>query len=324
MSAMGQSTLTLTQVAKEPLKAEEGSHLPSFRTLLACTDLSPASRRALEKAGQICRLAGARLLLLHVSQTGPFSARPGDGKEDLAEEFCLSDRKLEQYAEELRRSGVVVERLLEDGTPADVILRCMDDRNVDLVILGTHGMVGKERLFCGSTAEEVLRKAHRPVMTVGPRAARNEGEKMGPVIFATDFHASSTEAVRYAAALAETTNAPLHCLHVLPLAIEVEGRAPIIPHVMTEALRHLLAQKQITLKDVHCTVAYGSDVSRAIVEYADAHDAQAIILGVQRASWLAVHMAPHITYRIIVTAPCPVLTTSLEAEPYHLQAVACL
>lgn len=325
MSPMGQNTLERTHVEAMPSLYEETAKLPSFRTLLACTDLSSTSRLALQESGRLCGIMGAHLVLLHVCETSPLAGGSAEGAEELAERFCMKDRALSQDAEELRQAGVSVETVFEEGTPSDVILKCIASRNIDLAILGTHGIAGKERLFCGSTAEEILRKACCAVLTVGPRAARNKASQTGPVVFATDFHASSTEAVRYAASLAVTAKASLHCLHVLPLAMEgEEGSVPIIPHVMTEALRHLLVQKKIDLNDVVCDVTYGSEVSQAVVDYAKVHNAQAIVLGVKRASWVVAHLAPHVTYRIIVTAPCPVLTISSDSEISPPQAIACL
>ena len=324
MGPISENTLEPTDVEAAPPLYKQASKVPPFRTVLACTDLSPASRPALQEAGRLCGMMGAHLVLLHSCETSPLSARAAEGAEDLAEQFCIHDRELLQYADELRAAGISVETVFEEGTPSDVILKYMASRNIDLAILGTHGMAGRDRLFCGSTAEEVLRTAHCPVVTVGPRAARNKVSQIGPVVFATDFHASSTEGVRYAASLAVIAKVSLHCPHVLPLAMEGEGKAPIIPHVMTEALRHLLAQKQIDLNDVVCDVIYGSEVSQAVVDYAKAHNAQAIVLGVKRASWLVTHLAPHVTYRIIVTAPCPVLTISSDFETSPLQATACL
>ncbi len=292
--------------------ATTGPSRPSFHNVLVCTDLSPASTPALHEAARFCRVAGSHLVVLHACQCGLLSKGTEEGIDQVAEQLCRQDGKLQRVADEMRRSGVSVETVLEYGPTSEVILKCMATMHIDLAILGTHGATGTERLFWGSTAEEVLRKASCPVMTVGPRGTVSKADGPRPVIFATDFQSCSTEAVHLASAMAKAAGGPLHCVHVLPLSMDVEGRAPIIPQVMTEALRHMLEQKQVNNADAVCAVTYGSEVSHAIVDYAKAHDAQAIVLGVHRTSWFATHLVPHVTYRIIVTASCPVVTISSE------------
>ncbi len=329
MSSTGQAVLSAVASAEniEGASAYKATIpvLPLFRTVLACTDLSLTSRAAVMEAANLCKSVGGHLLLLHVCEYGSLSAGSEEGIEYVAELLKSENARLEALATEVRKMGVSVDAILEDGSASNVILNFIAERNIDLAVLGTHGASGLERMVCGSTAEEVLRKARCPVITVGPRSAKQRGGGAhGPVIFATDFHNDSNAAIRYAASLARERDAPLHCVHVLPLLMENEGSAPIIPHVMTEALRHLVTEHRINFENPVCVVTYGSEISHAIVDYAKEHKAQAIVLGIHRASWLAAHMGPHITYRIIVTAPCPVLTVLSDYVLSSPQTVACL
>lgn len=83
---------------------------------------------------------------------------------------------------------------------------------------------------------------------------------------------------------------------------------------MKEALRQLSGDGGQCEAQPVCDVLYGDDVPHLIVAYAKARRAQAIVLGVRRKSRVAAHMPPQRSYRIIMTAPCPVLTLSMESD----------
>jgi nucleotide-binding universal stress UspA family protein len=77
----------------------------------------------------------------------------------------------EEMSAELNRlkapdSQIQVEHLLEQGDPATQILRIAQETGCDLVVMGTHGRTGLDRLIMGSVAEEVVRRASCPVVTV--------------------------------------------------------------------------------------------------------------------------------------------------------------
>jgi hypothetical protein len=79
-----------------------------------------------------------------------------------------------------------------------------------------------------------------PFFTVGPQAAlpaRQIQSGEGSVVFATDFHVTTTEALRYAAFFGGMMNLPLHCLHVLPRQLEDGFQSQAIPLIITEPSR---------------------------------------------------------------------------------------
>jgi K+-sensing histidine kinase KdpD len=142
-----------------------------------------------------------------------------------------------------------------------------------------------------------------------------------PIVFATDFHTSTIDAIRYAARLSQLTGAPLHCLHVLPRTLEAAGQSWIVPEIMSEALMQIATHSGLGLEAPTCATIYGSEISNAIVDYAKQRNARLIVLGVRQASMLATHLPEHIAYRIITEAPCPVLTMAF-GTPAHNAASA--
>lgn len=285
---------------------------PEFKNIVLATDFSMASRAAFQEAIKLSHTFSARLTLLHVFEYSNLVA-PDTGVQlpnvDPMRE--RAQRQLLAAVEEVRQTGVLCSSKMVDGYPPVEIVAVARASDVDLVVLGTNAFHGLERLAFGSTAEAVLRGAPCPVITVGPHARCSNGQPhqgADPIVFATDFHRATISAIRYAAAFCRSIGAPLHCLHVLPRALEDNPGNDLIPQIMIEALQQITAEGGTAMDTPRCSITYGSEVSNAVVEYARQQHARLVVLGVQHASLLASHMPAHIAYRVITEAPCPVLT----------------
>jgi nucleotide-binding universal stress UspA family protein len=299
--------------------------MPSFQRVLVATDFSAASQAAYRTALETCVSLGASLLVLHVFEYGEMAAPESGGlllEMQGLRESCRQG--LEQLCSESGRAGVKCETVMEDGNASDCILKAIEEKEIDLAVLGTNALHGFERLIFGSTAETVLRKAPCPVLTVGPRVANcsKDGQADAPVIFATDFDFTTMHAIRYAAYLSNLTAAPLHCVHVLPRTLEAGSQCQIVPGIMSEALHQLANESGVVIETPTCATIFGSEISYAVVDYARQQKAKLIVLGVRQASLLASHVPEHITYRIITEANCPVLTMAFSSHPRTEHAAA--
>jgi nucleotide-binding universal stress UspA family protein len=152
--------------------------MSGIRTILFPTDFSDCSRQAFDLACTMAREHDARLLVLHV-QNGPgplvvdrevfTRLRPVEHQEWLWKVL----RQLRMPPGEGQ-----VEHLLVEGEPARQILSIAASRGCDLIVMGTHGRSGLERLLLGSVSEQVLRKARCPVIMVKlPRHASDFSSK---------------------------------------------------------------------------------------------------------------------------------------------------
>lgn len=137
--------------------------------ILVPVDFSEGSDAAFDWATVLARDTGAALLLVHV-ESMPLAAGGGEFI------YALPEPPTAELAERLQKiiptdpSIPVIHRMLT-GDPATSILRTADEENVDLIVMGTHGRRGLTRLLMGSVAEEVVRKAKCPVLTVKQPAA---------------------------------------------------------------------------------------------------------------------------------------------------------
>ena len=136
----------------------------AVKTVLHATDFSKNSAFAFRLACALARDYGARLVILHVA--APPAVFYGEGiylppPEEYEEP--LHDKLLRLQPHDRR---VVTEHRLEEGPPAPTILRVAAQAKADVIVLGTHGRTGLGRLIMGSVAEQVVRKAPCPVLTV--------------------------------------------------------------------------------------------------------------------------------------------------------------
>jgi len=137
-----------------------------LHTILHPTDFSERSGFALELACGLARDYGARLVLLHVAAQpviayGEGVVPPQEDYEDYEAELREKLHRLEVPDVRIR-----VERRLKEGDPVAEILGVAQETGADLIVMGTHGRTGLGRLLMGSVAEEVVRQAACPVLTV--------------------------------------------------------------------------------------------------------------------------------------------------------------
>ena len=137
--------------------------MSKIRTILHPTDFSERSESAFHLASSLARDHGAQLIVLHVIPPpvshGEVVARQQPN--GYREQMCDWLYRLQAPA-----SGVDIDHRLTDGEPYAEILRVAEDDSCDLIVMGTHGRTGLGRLLMGSVAEQVLRRASCPVLTV--------------------------------------------------------------------------------------------------------------------------------------------------------------
>jgi nucleotide-binding universal stress UspA family protein len=162
-----------------------------IRTILYPTDFSDNSANALEVAGALARDYGARLTVLHVKQppitpSGVMTPEPFESPELAAE--------LRKRLDAVRPTtpNVPVEHMMLTGDEATEIVRLATEEGFDLIVMGTHGRTGLGRLLMGSVAEQVLRRAPCPVLTVKQPISFERLEVVPPVKTAVNVGVSPT------------------------------------------------------------------------------------------------------------------------------------
>ncbi|MBE0541812.1 MAG: universal stress protein [Verrucomicrobia bacterium] len=144
-----------------------------LKHILVPIDFSDCSKKALRYAVAMAEQFGARITLLYVTETVAMPTEFGYAPADAGMAVAATAQKaLEDMAQvvepELGRSGGV-QAIVRTGVPWQEITTTAEAADVDLIILSTHGYTGVSRVFLGSTAERVVRRAACPVLVVRER-----------------------------------------------------------------------------------------------------------------------------------------------------------
>jgi nucleotide-binding universal stress UspA family protein len=194
-----------------------------IRQILCPTDFSEASRRALDHAVAIAKWYDSKLTILHVSPVQPVIA-VGVGAAVIPPVFLTAEARqqlltsMQKSAEAEVGQAVAFETELTEGNPVTEILDKAAALHADLLVLGTHGLSGFDRLVLGSVTEKVLRKAACPVMTVPPHqpdVVPVSTALFRRILCGVDFSECSLHALEYALSLAQEADAHLTVLNAL-------------------------------------------------------------------------------------------------------------
>ena len=187
----------------------------TFERILVPTDFSETSERALEYAKAIAKKDNSQLLLVHVSPPMNIITPPEAAWVDVAELETAEEERLEQSGAALRSEGYRARTISLTGALYDELLSAVKQNDVDLIVLGTHGRKGYDRLLLGSDAEAILRQVRCPVLLVGPAAPALQEKTwhLREVICATTLDPRSAQVAAFAHKLAAQHGADLVLYH---------------------------------------------------------------------------------------------------------------
>lgn len=142
------------------------------RQILIATDGSEASNEAAEFGIEMVGCSGAKVYALYVIDTTSYNAIPMDERwpKEVLEYFEKMGHDATSYVENIAKAaGMEVESLVLKGNPAERIVDFAEEQKVDLIVMGSLGKGGYERIILGSVSEKVMRHAKVPVLIVRER-----------------------------------------------------------------------------------------------------------------------------------------------------------
>jgi nucleotide-binding universal stress UspA family protein len=293
--------------------------------ILCPVDFSTFSRNALDHAAAIARWYDAPVTALHVlPAVAAFVPASGEG---LYPPLVFSEDDLRQFRDELdafaRQSGVahIVSEVVQGSVSREVVRRA-NTLPADLIVMGTHGRSGFDRLMLGSTTESLLRKAPCPVLTV-PAHAPDVSSVSAPftrVLCAVDFSPESLRALALAESLASEAAARLSVMHVLePVSVfepvVAGGQEPAVNAEVRRGARHrleeLISRDTRAFADVAELVVSGKPYREILREAAD-QGSDLIVIGAHGGR-LGLPAFGSTTNHLVREATCPVLTVRTVA-----------
>jgi nucleotide-binding universal stress UspA family protein len=192
---------------------------PRFRSILCAVDFSVHSRQALQYAAAVAKRFHGRVTVLFVNDPLLLAAaRQAYGDErQLIEQ---SRAELVRFVTGALRGSERMPPIVAAGNPASQILATAKRLRSDLIVIGTQGLSGVQKLLFGSTTEQVLRQTTIPVLAVPPQTTRRSHSRrpltVDAIIVPIDLAGEwASDAVR-GAVIARMFNVPIRLVHVLP------------------------------------------------------------------------------------------------------------
>jgi nucleotide-binding universal stress UspA family protein len=296
----------------------------TFTKILYPTDMSEASRPALDYAVAVARSYGARLTVLHA--VPPFEPLVVPTALTEASNPVVYPPSMDDVCNEMRRfaqegtlAGIDVHFVAHAGDPSRVVVEQAVSDSADLIVIGTHGRSGFDRLLSGSVAEKVLRRAPCPVLTIPPHA-RAVGAGAGVfarILCAVDFSSSSQQALGFALALASQASGAVTVATALEWLAEEEPRVNTHFNV-SEYRQHLLEDARARLGELvrsaqPPTAVHTDDVvtlgraHREVLRLATEQACDLIVMGAQGRGGVGLALFGSTTQQVVRGASCPVL-----------------
>jgi nucleotide-binding universal stress UspA family protein len=139
--------------------------------LLLATDLSPASAAAEELAMDLAAGLGSVILLVSVIDPRGLRLPGGVFRERVDQARAARETAAQVIVERARHRGIPMRCLIWEGDPGEAIVEAAVAESVDLIVVGSHGRTGMDRLFMGSVSERVVRTSPMPVLVARTAAA---------------------------------------------------------------------------------------------------------------------------------------------------------
>lgn len=138
--------------------------------ILVAVDLSPASEEVVKTAGNVAKLTGAKIYVLHVAEPEPdfvgYDAGPEVVRTQVAGELRREHRSVQALAERLRVEGLDATALLIRGPTVETTLKEADNLKAELIVVGTHGHGAVYDVLIGSYSAGIIRRSELPVLVV--------------------------------------------------------------------------------------------------------------------------------------------------------------
>ena len=297
-----------------------------IRNILCPIDFSDHSRRALDHAIVIARKYKSTVSVLHVYSAALVAAYAPGTPDVPPVVWTSADRDglladLARFIETESVPGIPVTPVIREGIAAVEIVK--QAAEADLLVIGTHGRSGFERLFLGSVTEKVLRKSACPVLTVPAHAP--DAVPAAPVLFQrilcpVDFSDTSLDALAYAMSMAREAEAHLTVLHVMTYGpieapdmyetIISDERVSLAEYRrrsedrVRERLNELVREAGVSVE----TLISRGRPSHDVLRIAKEQESDLVVMGVQGRGAADLMFFGSTTHHVVREAACPVLT----------------
>jgi nucleotide-binding universal stress UspA family protein len=286
-----------------------------YQRILCPIDFSDISRTALAWSLELARELESELTVLHAVDSalvnvGNLVAIPG-GVDELRKQ---AQREIDALSEGLDLSSSKL--LVEEGAPANVIVSVAEKSDYDLVVMGTHGLSGLQKLLLGSVMEKVLHRVKAPLLCFSARMA-NEERAPKKILLAVDFGPETAGVIRHGVWLAEHFGAKLlaaHAVSVPYVVLNDRSMERLTPDQLERLKDTLTAERREELVGLFPESTASLEIIstvgsayRAMLDAVEQHDVDLVVMGRGGHGQRNLGWVGSTCHKMVRSAPCPVL-----------------
>jgi nucleotide-binding universal stress UspA family protein len=292
-----------------------------IKLILCPIDFSEFSIRAYHHALSLAEHYRAKLVAQHVVELSRYPYADYVASTGDYAEFCRALReggkeRLQEFVTKHTFREIRPEFVVHEGVAPDSILSFAQARKTDLIVMGTHGRRGYDRVVLGSVTNRVMRTAPCPVLAIckPPHDSMTPGEErhhvhhLSRILFCTDFSENSERALDYAISATVEYDAELTLLHVLE-DVPSPTKTKDALATATDRLNKLIPQEGRKTLKIKTAVRVGKPYQQ-IIQLAEAQ-IDMVVMGVRGRGALDLAVFGSTTYRVLQLGPCPVLAVHL-------------
>jgi nucleotide-binding universal stress UspA family protein len=289
-----------------------------IKLILCPIDFSEFSTRAYHHALSLAEHYRAKLVAEHTVELWRYPYADYVASQGDYAEFCRALReggkeKLREFVKKHARDEIPPELVVHEGIAADCILSFAQAQKMDLIVMGTHGRRGYDRVVLGSVTNRVMRTAPCPVVSIckPPHESTDAGEephhahRLYRILFCTDFSENSERALNYAISATAEYDSELTLLHVLegtPPSSKMEEAIA----TTTQQLDKLIPEERRKTLKIRTAVRIGKPYQE-IIQLALEAQIDLVVMGVHGRGALDLAVFGSTTNRVVQLGPCPVL-----------------
>ena len=217
-----------------------------------------------------------------------------------------------EFTRKHTHADIQPELAVHQGSAPDCILAFAEAQKAEVIVMGTHGRRGFDRLVLGSVTDRVMRRAPCPVLVVchPPHEStvaeeRSHVHHLSRILYCTDFSENSKRALSFAISATAEYDAELTLLHVLEGAPSAAKTQETLTAVTEQLTKLISAEASRTLR-IKKTVLIGKPYQQ-ILQLAVSTQIDMVAMGVRGRGALDAAVFGSTTYRVIQLGPCPVL-----------------
>jgi nucleotide-binding universal stress UspA family protein len=289
-----------------------------LKRILCPVDFSEFSQMAYPYALSLAEHYSAEVIALHVVELWKYPFADYAAYEADYAKFSRAlneggEMRLREFVTQHSQPGIQPQLVVSQGNASDSILSLTQRENIELIVMGTHGRRGFDRLVLGSTTDRVMRRAACPVLVISKAphssSAASPGgrhaHRLDRILYCTDFSENSERALNYAISATAEYDAELTLLHVVE-HIPGSFTKDELTAQCAERLDRLIAPERRKTLQIKAAVRVGTSYEQIVHHAVEGH-IDMVIMAARGAEALDRAVFGSTTYRVIQLGPCPVL-----------------